>query len=285
MRSQNRHRSLSPPCYSPKKPQIHNLQCDGLLDDLHSVFYFLGDISMPASVTFLGRGPAWSLHYSNGHIRLHICPFCHSCYNGLDFGYFTHLYCSQPAYALACESFDCSAALLRECVSPQLPQTRHLFTSPSGSIATLLRIRYIQQLDATSDFLCTSASHQLPSFLTKPVEIANLAIWSTVELGIGIIAGSLATYRPLFRFLYSETASFRSRTRRTTPTISSGHVGYERTSSAPSKTISKSNHSSSILTTNEAPLSQKARRWYGQNQEYEMDENMTGVTSSETPGV
>jgi hypothetical protein len=113
MRSQNCYRSLSPPCHRQEKPQIHYLWCDGLLDGLLSVFYFLDNISMPASVVFLGQGPAWSLHCSGGRGRLHICPFCHKCYIGLDFGHSTCLYCSRLEYETECENFDCSAAVLR----------------------------------------------------------------------------------------------------------------------------------------------------------------------------
>jgi hypothetical protein len=168
---------------------------------------------------------------------------------------------------------------------------RHLFTSSSGSIATLLRIRYIKQLDATSDFLCTSASHQLPLFLTKPVHIANVAIWSSVEPGIGIIAGSLATYRPLFRRIFSETGSLRFGTRRTALAARPNHFGYNRTSSVRDEAPPESNPPFSILTTNGAPSSKKAKRWYGENERYEMDENLgrakrfTQTTSSETHGV
>lgn len=57
-----------------------------------------------------------------------------------------------------------------------------------GSIATLIRIRAIHQISASKDFL---------------YETFDLAIWSTVEIGIAIMAASIATYRPLFRSLLS----------------------------------------------------------------------------------
>lgn len=31
--------------------------------------------------------------------------------------------------------------------------------------------------------------------------IARIAVWSMVECGLGIVAGSIATFRPLFRFI------------------------------------------------------------------------------------
>jgi hypothetical protein len=57
-----------------------------------------------------------------------------------------------------------------------------------GSIATLIRIRAIHQISASKDFL---------------YETFDLAIWSTVEIGIAIMAASIATYKPLFRSLLS----------------------------------------------------------------------------------
>jgi hypothetical protein len=57
-----------------------------------------------------------------------------------------------------------------------------------GSIATLIRIRAIHQIAASTDFL---------------YETFDLAIWSTVEIGIAIMAASIATYKPLFRSFLS----------------------------------------------------------------------------------
>ncbi|KAK8192660.1 hypothetical protein M8818_007832 [Zalaria obscura] len=57
-----------------------------------------------------------------------------------------------------------------------------------GSTATIVRMPYVWQLgDAKGEFL---------------YETVELAIWSTVELGVGLIAASAATLRPLWqRFL------------------------------------------------------------------------------------
>ena len=57
-----------------------------------------------------------------------------------------------------------------------------------GSIATLIRIRAIHQISTSQDFLFATV---------------DLAIWSTVEVGIAIMAASIATYRPLFRSFFS----------------------------------------------------------------------------------
>jgi hypothetical protein len=57
-----------------------------------------------------------------------------------------------------------------------------------GSIATLIRISSIHQLSLSQDFL----------FGAVP-----LAVWSSVEVGIAIMAASMATYRPLFRSILS----------------------------------------------------------------------------------
>jgi hypothetical protein len=133
----------------------------------------------------------------------------------------------------------------------------------------------------------TLASNQ--ALLTKPDQTANIAIWSTVEPGIGIIAGSLATYRPLFKYFFSETGSLRFSTPRTALAGSPRTSGYQHTSSAHVETPSASNPSSPTLPTNGA--SKEANGWYGWNQRYEMDENLgrakrfTQSTSSETYGV
>ena len=57
-----------------------------------------------------------------------------------------------------------------------------------GSIATLIRIRAIHQISTSQDFLFATV---------------DLAIWSSVEVGIAIVAASIATYRPLFRSFFS----------------------------------------------------------------------------------
>lgn len=66
-----------------------------------------------------------------------------------------------------------------------------------GSTATIIRIPYIKQL-AQDDFLYSTT---------------DVAIWSTVEPGIGITAAAMATLRPLFRTFLSRSKLFGSSTR------------------------------------------------------------------------
>ncbi|QDS77659.1 hypothetical protein FKW77_002991 [Venturia effusa] len=53
-----------------------------------------------------------------------------------------------------------------------------------GSIFSIVRFKYIDGLGSLEDFLWNTA---------------NVSIWSTMEMGTGIIAGSLATMRPIFK--------------------------------------------------------------------------------------
>jgi len=63
-----------------------------------------------------------------------------------------------------------------------------LSLAAAGSIASLVRFKYIPALvESTEAFF----PHSL-----------GIAIWSGVEIGLGIIAGSLATLRPLFRKVF-----------------------------------------------------------------------------------
>ena len=55
-----------------------------------------------------------------------------------------------------------------------------------GCVAVVVRIVYIYQLKMNADFLW---------------DTTDLAIWSALEPGIGITAGSIATLRPLFRVI------------------------------------------------------------------------------------
>jgi hypothetical protein len=53
----------------------------------------------------------------------------------------------------------------------------------------------------------SQCSAQLLNLLTQPelVSTTDLAIWSSVEVGLGIIAGSIATFRPLLRIALRKT--------------------------------------------------------------------------------
>jgi hypothetical protein len=56
-----------------------------------------------------------------------------------------------------------------------------------GSVATLIRIKAIHQIATSSDFLFATV---------------DLVIWSGAEVGIALIAASMATYRPLFKTFF-----------------------------------------------------------------------------------
>jgi len=62
-------------------------------------------------------------------------------------------------------------------------KSKELIRGVSGSIASIIRLRFIGGL-VQKDFLFAAT---------------DVAIWSTVEPGMGITAASLATLRPLFR--------------------------------------------------------------------------------------
>ncbi|KKY26997.1 putative cation-transporting atpase 4 [Phaeomoniella chlamydospora] len=55
-----------------------------------------------------------------------------------------------------------------------------------ASISTIVRLKYLLAYTNVSDYL---------------YGVANIALWSIVELGSGLIAGSMATLRPLFKFI------------------------------------------------------------------------------------
>ncbi|KAL3423721.1 integral membrane protein [Phlyctema vagabunda] len=60
-----------------------------------------------------------------------------------------------------------------------------------AGVATLIRIPYIRVLTITDEFLYATT---------------DVAIWSTIEPGLGIVAFSIAPLRPLFRTFYNLTA-------------------------------------------------------------------------------
>lgn len=57
---------------------------------------------------------------------------------------------------------------------------------PSASSLTIVRLAFLLNY--------TSADNYLES-------VAKISIWGTIELGIGIVAGSMATLRPLLKFV------------------------------------------------------------------------------------
>ena len=65
-----------------------------------------------------------------------------------------------------------------------------------GSIATLVRIKAIHEISTSQDSLFATV---------------DLVIWSNIEIGMAIVAASIATYRPLFRsFLLNGSTGNRS---------------------------------------------------------------------------
>ncbi|KAF2092256.1 hypothetical protein K490DRAFT_61696 [Saccharata proteae CBS 121410] len=84
-----------------------------------------------------------------------------------------------------------------------------------GSTATLVRIPSIKGLRATHDFLYTSS---------------DIAIWSTIEPGIGITAACIATLRPLLKHLLYRTGLSSDERTNTNPWPSNGQTrtGYVR---------------------------------------------------------
>ncbi|KAL9108713.1 MAG: hypothetical protein Q9227_006509 [Pyrenula ochraceoflavens] len=82
-----------------------------------------------------------------------------------------------------------------------------------GSIATLVRIKDIREIFTNIDFLFNAT---------------NLAIWSTVEAGLGISALSMSTYRPLFQTFFAH---------RDISTINSGSTSSFRKIKSPFKKI------------------------------------------------
>jgi hypothetical protein len=66
---------------------------------------------------------------------------------------------------------------------PPFPLSHQLLITCRSSIATIVRVRYVYQLALTNDFLFANA---------------DVAIWSTVEVGLCITAGAMICLRPLF---------------------------------------------------------------------------------------
>lgn len=82
----------------------------------------------------------------------------------------------------------------------------------SAGIATMIRVPYIKVLGLTDDFLFATA---------------DVAIWSIIEPGLGIVATAAATLRPLFRRFYS--LSSRGTNQQSTQPASrwrNNHAGY-----------------------------------------------------------
>lgn len=78
-----------------------------------------------------------------------------------------------------------------------------------ASISSLIRLAYIPGIRAS------------PTFLAHAV---NIACWSIVEPGLGIVAASLATLRPLYRYCFPGK---RNSARKGRPTLRQGGLDYD----------------------------------------------------------
>ncbi|KAL4752173.1 hypothetical protein BDW72DRAFT_192309 [Aspergillus terricola var. indicus] len=95
--------------------------------------------------------------------------------------------------------FDLTVALLPVILVRNLQMNRRTKAAVAGllgmacvaSIAIIIRLAFVQTI------------HD-PDYLYGTVQIA---IWSCIEIGLSITAGSLATTRPLFRILYNRSSS------------------------------------------------------------------------------
>jgi hypothetical protein len=81
-----------------------------------------------------------------------------------------------------------------------------MLTGSSGSTASIVRFPYLYQLTETDDFLWSNT---------------DVAIWSIVEVGMGVTASSLATMRPLFMSFLSKSRSKASTYPRNIPRLRS----------------------------------------------------------------
>ncbi|KAF2431531.1 hypothetical protein EJ08DRAFT_587012, partial [Tothia fuscella] len=96
-----------------------------------------------------------------------------------------------------------------------------------GSVCSLVRFKYINDLADRKDFFWNAAS---------------VSVWSTNEMGTGIIAGCLATMRPLFsKILYRATNITRAAKGRKSP--------------SPSKSSSKSSSEKKLRDSTSCPTS------------------------------
>ncbi|KAL4900415.1 hypothetical protein BDW74DRAFT_170816 [Aspergillus multicolor] len=69
-----------------------------------------------------------------------------------------------------------------------------------ASIAVVIRLPYLK-------------NYSDPDFLSNPPDSTyQIAVWSVVETGLAIIAGSLITLRPLFRWFLDDGSSYKERT-------------------------------------------------------------------------
>ena len=90
-----------------------------------------------------------------------------------------------------------------------IPCGGKLLTFTSASVAVIIRIPFLQSY-TDANFLCTLPTHHLYPYTTNKYldSTFQIAIWSVIETGLGITAGSLITLRPLFRWLLDGTMAY-----------------------------------------------------------------------------
>lgn len=79
-----------------------------------------------------------------------------------------------------------------------------MFVLDSASTATIIRIKYFRNYNQKTNYLRVYLPVKGPQTANEIADgVANIVLWSVVELGIGLSAGSAAALRPLLRWMAS----------------------------------------------------------------------------------
>lgn len=127
-----------------------------------------------------------------GHV-LHVRCIGTKLIRGLDIRYSTYLRCEGPTDEASCKGHCQWYHWLGSNVSLAIVLAVDLYTDTrhSGSTATIIRLPYTNTLKPyKGDFLYRTT---------------DFAIWTTVEVGVGITAGCIATLKPLFKAALGST--------------------------------------------------------------------------------
>ncbi|PQE28739.1 integral membrane family protein [Rutstroemia sp. NJR-2017a WRK4] len=131
-----------------------------------------------------------------------------------------------------------------------------------ASIATIIRLKYIVALGELSDGLYS---------------IAPVFLWSSVELGLGIIAASVATLRPILRRFH--IIGFNSD--EATESRSDNYAnGYRKTESASIPPLSRQSDAGSSTTPMKPRPMTSGRESTMEREVYEMDDNLRMIPST-----
>jgi len=159
-----------------------------------------------------------------------------------------------------------------------------------GSTATVVRLPYIYTLAESykgwnGDFLCKSAPCMTVGFprsanttLTSffPDKTTPVAIWTTVEIGIGVTAGCIATLRPLLQVVLSRmgissTSHGASRSRQQKSPLAA-HNRYLRSPSLPLDGLARGHGVVTTITgktTTDSASRDRSSRWHSRNSSQE----------------